>query len=351
MSKETDLKGFLTEEIKKSGFPLEIEVSSILENQQWVILNNQPFRDPDEDELRSVDILSFHGPTAYERLDILPFGFSPRLTIECKKSSSHAWIFFTRPDKMRVFPMNGQVYDFPEAFSTKAYRARNQLVDMGFEYEYYFNSYYNRSEGSKYIHFHDFERTAIAFQEYKISDFVQSDLQNIRSQNRNSGKKKSGLPEGRNDILEAINQLVKFQEFDMTESVISPGRIRGAASPFFPVELSFLSVVFDGKLFEAIVDKGKPILEERTHLLLHYIYRPRKSFKNLNFWIDIVAKAAFPKYLERIHQDISMIHSKLIAEREPLSQYLRKDLLENSSDLKPSKKSNSENNNSNQFGK
>jgi hypothetical protein len=91
--------------------------------------------------------------------------------------------------------------------------------------------------------------------------------------------------------------LVKFQDFDVEESVTSPGRIRGATSPLFPVELSFLAVVFDGRLFEAVVSKGKSLVEERKHLLLHYRYRSRKSFNNLNFWIDVVKKEFFPDYL------------------------------------------------------
>lgn len=309
-----DLKDFLSDEIQKSGFPLEIEVSSILEDQKWVVLNNQPFRDPDEEELRSVDILAFHGPTVYERPETLPFGFSPRLVIECKKSSSYAWVFFTRPQDAKVFPMDGQVYDFPKAFSTKAYEERNSLSQIGiFSYEYYFNHFSDQLKGTKRIHYTDFDRTAIAYNEYKI-DEVRAD-----------SPKKRETTAGRNEIFEAVNQLVKFQDFDVEESVTSPGRIRGATSPLFPVELSFLAVVFDGRLFEAVVSRGKPLVEERKHLLLHYIYRPRKSFNNLNFWIDVVKKEFFPDYLTKISQDISLMRDKVISERELLSRYLRKD--------------------------
>jgi len=325
-NEKRELKEFLSEEIEKSGFPLEIEVSSILENQNWIVLNNQPFRDPDEEELRSVDILAFHGPTVYERPENLPFGFSPRLIIECKKSSSHAWVFFTRPQEAKVFPMDGQVYDFPEAFSTKAYKEKNRLLQTGlFAYEYYFNYFSDPSEGVKHIHYSDFDRIAIAYKEYKISDFVNDDAEKTNLGKKNGSKKKSDPAAGRSDILEAINQLVKFQNFDVTESIISPGRIKGATSPFFPIEVSFLAVVFHGRLFEAIVGKGKPVLEERKHVLLHYVYRPRKSFNNLNFWIDFVTKEYFPDYLSRISQDISLIHSKIVSKQSLLSKYLRKD--------------------------
>lgn len=307
-----ELKDFLCKQIAYSGFPLEIEVSSSLEKEKWIALNNQPFRDHDTGELRSVDILAFHEPTVFGRPKEIPFGFSPRLIIECKKSSSHGWVFFTRP-QIKAFPMDGQVYDFPRAFSTSAYKEKDSLSQIGpFSYEYYFNGFPERLKEPRKIHYADFERTAITYEEYKISKI------------ENEGLKRSRNSEKR-EIFEAINQLVKYQHFDVVESVSAPSRIRGAASPFFPIEFSFLAIVFDGKLFEAIVGQGELALEERNHLLLHYIYRPRDSFANLNFWIDVVKKDFFSEYLARIYSDILMITDKIVSENSLLSIYLKKD--------------------------
>lgn len=141
----------------------------------------------------------------------------------------------------------------------------------------------------------------------------------------NVSKRKSDSTAGRNDIREAINQLVKFQEFDVNESITSPGRIKGATSPYFPVELSFLAIVFDGKLFEAILDNGKISLEERNHLVLHFIYRPKKSYSNLNFFIDIVHKDYFKEYMAKISADVSLISSKVENDKNKLLTYLKKD--------------------------
>lgn len=308
-SEKKELKDYLLEEIKKSGFPLEIQVSSILEDEKWVVINNQPFRDPDEDELRSVDILAFHEPTTYDHTMHEPFGFSPHLVIECKKSISHAWIFFTRPERSKVFPMSGQVYDFPKAFSTEAYKNKNRLSPIGpFSYEYYFNSFADPSKGMRSIHYADFDNVAITYDEYRI---------------KSNAKRR--LPASRKEIFEAVNQVVKFQNFDMEESVRAPGRIKSATSPFFPAELGFLAIVFDGRLFEALVHNGKFAIEEREHVLLHYRYRPRNSFVNLDFWIDVVKKEFFSTYLTKIHRDISLISDKIKSERELLLAYLKKD--------------------------
>jgi hypothetical protein len=317
-SPKKGLKDFLLNEIEKSGFPLEIEVTSILEKLNWVVLNNQPFRDPDEEQLRSVDIFAFQMSPHF--LHDTLFGFTPRIIIECKKSSSHAWVFFTRPINENIFCMNAQVYDYPQSFSTQAYNQRAKIMKEGFfSLEYYFNYFFDVEKGSSDIHYCKFDRKAIAYQEYKISEW--SEL----NSDENVSKRKSDPTAGRNEVLEAINQVVKFLEFDFDESVNSPGRIKDATSPLFPIELNFIAIVFDGKLFEAIIGKGKAVLEESKHILLHFVYRPKKSSKNLNYWIDVVNKDFFPEYMNQISKDITLIEAKIETNQKILSQYLLKD--------------------------
>jgi hypothetical protein len=318
-TKKKDLKEFLREEIRKSGFPLEIEVSSILESIQWDVLNNQPFRDPDEGALRSIDVFAFPRQTAVEYSKYEPIGFSPKIILECKKSNSHAWVFFTRRNEDKAFPMDGQVYDFPKEFSTQAYQTKDTMIEKYFFYHYYFNWFANAQTGVRSIHYSNFDRVAIAYQEYKISGLESDDSGHGTPARRNDPTA------GRNDILEAINQLVKFQEFDTHESVTSPGRIKGASSPYYPIELSFLAVVFDGKLFEAIPENSDLTLQESKHILLHFNYKPKNSFENLNYFIDIVQKDYFKEYMSKINKDISLIGSKIESEKGKLIKYLKKD--------------------------
>jgi hypothetical protein len=302
MSKE--LKDYLIREIEKSGFPLEIEISSILESQKWVVINNRPYRDSDEDEVRSIDVSAFHESTAFDFKRYDPLAFSPQLVIECKKSATHAWVFFSRPAKEKVFSMSGQVYDFPKFFSTKAYMTKNKLSDHTFSYDYYFNYFVDASKGMRHLHYADFDRIAITYHEYKIQ------------------KDKGSSMSGREEIFKAVNQLVKFQSFEIKETA---GHVKGAASPYFPVVLSFLAIVFDGMLFDAIIKNGKVQLEERDHVLLEVRYRPDYSSSDLNYWIDIVKREYFLKYMANIHYDISWIGDKITSERKLLAAYLKKD--------------------------
>ncbi|MEM3641559.1 MAG: hypothetical protein QXH37_06540 [Candidatus Bathyarchaeia archaeon] len=79
-----DLKNKLISEIEKSGYPLEIEISSILESKDWYVINNRPYVDSDEGKLRSIDISAFHA-TAFDFEKYDPLTFSPNLVVECKK--------------------------------------------------------------------------------------------------------------------------------------------------------------------------------------------------------------------------------------------------------------------------
>ncbi|MEM3641560.1 MAG: hypothetical protein QXH37_06545 [Candidatus Bathyarchaeia archaeon] len=196
--------------------------------------------------------------------------------------------------------MSGQVYDFPRFFTTKAYEEKDKLFEAPFFfYEYYFN-YFVRSSEMLNIHYANFQRVAITYGEFKF------------------GKEKNG----RREIFEAVNQLVKFQSYDFKETA---NQLKEAEHPYFPVMLSFLAIVLDGLLFEATIENGQIQLEERDHILLHTRSRPKYATADFDYWIDIVKKEHFCKYMEEIDNDISLIGSKIIANRDLLKKYLTKD--------------------------
>jgi hypothetical protein len=59
---------------------------------------------------------------------------------------------------------------------------------------------------------------------------------------------------GKDEIFEGINQIVKFESCDVKETA---NHVKDAASPCFPVVLSFLAIVFDGPLLEVTITNGK----------------------------------------------------------------------------------------------
>jgi hypothetical protein len=85
-----DLLERVTAEIHKTGFPLELRVASFLRGVDYHVATNTYFVDKDEEKGREVDIRAlknqFLGGRAAVRHCLL---------IECKKSASRPWVFFT----------------------------------------------------------------------------------------------------------------------------------------------------------------------------------------------------------------------------------------------------------------
>lgn len=103
------LEEHLTEQIKKTGYPLEIETSNLLENKNFVVFNTQYYFDEEIQQGRDIDIYAL--PLRPDPVDdrLHPFSLSLFSAIECKKSETHAWVFYTRPRlPMSSINMKGQ---------------------------------------------------------------------------------------------------------------------------------------------------------------------------------------------------------------------------------------------------
>ena len=83
---------YLKQKIKKTGYPLEIQISSLLDKKNWgTVQNTCSYFDREEGKLRDIDITvgNFYGPPK-----IAPLMLFTQLIIECKKSDNFAWVFF-----------------------------------------------------------------------------------------------------------------------------------------------------------------------------------------------------------------------------------------------------------------
>jgi hypothetical protein len=110
-----NLEGHLRKQIERTGFPLEIETYSILASHGWIPFTNDYYFDSDEQKEREIDLSAVPMPEIDEkyrlRNPVAPFNLDVRLVIECKKSDTHAWIFFTRPANS-IFNYSGQTLDY-----------------------------------------------------------------------------------------------------------------------------------------------------------------------------------------------------------------------------------------------
>jgi len=87
---------YIAQEIRKSGFPLEIETAAILEAHGWEVIPSLFYHDCD-DEFKEIDLIAYKTMAKSLRdSPNYPFTITTVLVVECKKREGLAWVFFPR---------------------------------------------------------------------------------------------------------------------------------------------------------------------------------------------------------------------------------------------------------------
>jgi len=182
--KHKEQEDFVKEQISKSGYPLEVEVHSILEP-DWSLTHYAYFLDDEEDKSRLLDIHAFQSSLKFNSekqqldFDTKPFLIAFNLAIECKRSEKYAWVFYTLPNNNPT-AIDGQYFD---ELGLAVPDSRTTL-----------DSYIHQRKSE--IHYTTFDRVASLFQEVKL-------------------KKERRQRRGLNEIYEGINELVKFVSYSI----------------------------------------------------------------------------------------------------------------------------------------
>jgi len=79
------------EEILKTGLPTEIQVTQTLKKAGWVVFNEYPYLDRDENKIRTLDITA---ENIFKKPDSTEVTSGCKLFIECKKSTSALGILY-----------------------------------------------------------------------------------------------------------------------------------------------------------------------------------------------------------------------------------------------------------------
>lgn len=106
-----ELNKKIVNDLKHSGFPLEIECTSILRKEDWDVTNQVCYIDLETKELRTVDIkarLSRWGEKSRARMEV-------NLMIECKRSKN-PWIFYSR--RLNFFDLSLESAEPPKSLSS-----------------------------------------------------------------------------------------------------------------------------------------------------------------------------------------------------------------------------------------
>jgi hypothetical protein len=274
MPREQDLKSYLRKEISATGFPLEIEISSMLDK-DWIVSNNDPYVDEDEDKTREIDIYAVHRSSVFtdERIRREIFAVTSNLIIECKKATTHAWVFFTRPrpSDWGQGPPDGHTFDFLEAFSN----GKQSFLDL---------------LRLPKTHYDRFPRVAYNYVEAKL-----------RKDIRGEG----------GSIFEAQNQLWKCLTYNCKtwREMFEKDRSSRHVAVFFP------AIVLDGELFEATGPSTNVRLTRRHHMLLSFSRRSKPLGSVKSFLVDVVKKESLRHYLKMLELDITATRKYFSANR------------------------------------
>lgn len=279
---------FIKKQLLRSGFPLQLEVSSILRKRDYEVSNGVYFFDDDEKKAREFDIEAVlpHDvtpPSGFKREEF--WVFNPQVAIECKKSAVYKWVFF------RSEPI-GAWFDIGHS------------IDALTEKLGYLKSVCGQVLSNSFLHYYKEDTIFVgAYQQVKLE------------------KKKKGEKDGKDAILDAISKIIKFMNYRFQKL-----RIFFAEDPsrrdilfYFPL------IVFDGELYEASFGKTLELKESR-HLVYETRYLSSLTKSLVPLYIDIVRKDAFEEILSIIEKDVCHIdeYLKKPEPQEKLSQILER---------------------------
>jgi hypothetical protein len=108
------IKKNILEEINKSGIPLEIKITEILENDGWITYNQSPYFDEHENKWREIDMRALKWEDIKNPQGLI-YRILLNIIIECKtakiktdksgnKIGESPWVFYVRKkEKMHIF--------------------------------------------------------------------------------------------------------------------------------------------------------------------------------------------------------------------------------------------------------
>jgi hypothetical protein len=224
--------------------------------------------DEDEEKTREIDIFALHNSSYFslremKRGDI--FLITSNLVAECKKTSTHAWILFTRPRPANWAngPPNGHVTDFLDGLTGGK------------------QSFFSQIDWPR-VHYDQFRRIAYNYVEVKLS-------KDIHTEDKSA--------------FEALSQLWKCLSYNSKQNreLFAKDRTPRPLMIYFPV------IVLDGKLYEAIGPTGKLRPAARQHMILSVKRRSKALGDTRDFLIDVVTREFFPRYLKMVEGDVSVL--------------------------------------------
>jgi len=248
----------IRKDIQKSGFPLEIEVSSILTKGGWGVITRDYYLDEEESKPREIDASAYKRFEARKdkrasNYDVLRVS----LIVECEKSIK-PWVFYTTKKYVPTYVV--------KVLGKPAISTNRSFSEMWMKRTHYFLPT-------------DQEKAVIPYEPFK----------------------------GRNDrqlIFESTMQVVKATAYRMKE-----GRRQVESELRKTLYLMYPIIVFDGNLF-AYTSAQELKASEYLQYLANYRFADRNMADLVGnmFLIDVVRKDYLPTYLGMLKKELADIN-------------------------------------------
>jgi hypothetical protein len=244
-----ELEEKIKKELLKSGFPLQIYCQRCLLENDWDILVASEYFISDRDT-KEIDVIGYYKDELDDKTSI-----SYELIIECKKNEDNPWVFFKDDNPTPNSILSSYICAAPRNWPDPFY-----------------------AQG---LHFEKLPSSSIYTMAFKK-----------KSKN--------------NQIYEAISKVILAynlrQEF---LEKIWQDEERGE-NTYSTITISFLNVLFDGKLYLAnLEESGTLQLAETTSLV--YCHKETKATRCFYYSVDIVNRDYFSDYLKLLDRDRNLI--------------------------------------------
>lgn len=369
-----DERQYIEDEIQKSGFPLEIEIASILKGNRWGVNYSSPFFDRDDEKWRELDIEAYTSssddpqqrsnksinnlaeytstiditPTGVveviqidnKRKDksIKPYRLVFDLVIECKKNRGFAWVFFTQPRSKEINDLsNAILLDFLTVVQRQS--SLKQLKPISeeecLEYEIPISLLdeealvvpTDNDQGSV---FELFEPPPLAFQKIRQKCFKRLSKMNIATTyieiSIDKKLRSKSIKSSPTEIFDAVNKVSKalkerlinssyrlFQATKLSKARINliPTKLGGVN---LDIEIFVPIIVFDGKLYSwsdgHVEEENEILLKAKCHTKQYYEDR----------LISVVKKEHFQNFLKDLNDDFVNLYNLLYINKRQLDK-------------------------------
>ena len=241
----------ISNEIEKTGFPLELRVAELLTKRKYHVAHSLYYIDEDENKSREVDLRALHN-TEIKNLDGKTCFIRNCLLIECKKTTNKPWIFLSS-SKSSYDP---DFYDLPSIPEVNILSS-----DEWYQFEK--------------IH---------PFCMYEVSG--RSYFQAFKN-NENSEM-----------IFKALTTAVKATLHNMKSGF---GRVKNDLCFYYPM------VILDGDIYQAVLINGQITVQQVNSVLVSFLYKSPIYEKSRGFAIPVINEEVLPVFIDRLEAANSFI--------------------------------------------